>query len=257
LLRDELDIPVLQKLKGIVVLVVLDSCRCPVDDRAARTPINFEPPADSFPRKYTLYFSCSRTSTASDGLSGGHSPFTQALLDAQHGFFAEGVTLDDAIAHVSSAIQGSGLESQRPIRLGPPDSIPRSFCIRPGPTAEVAHQPGPAGGTAGGGSAGAGGGHKRKRQVDADVMALLTEWELEDESERLAENGVCKMKDLESMNEMDRKEFGCRLRLRELLQHVAKQKENKRASDGSTEHKVHYLIKLGQYAEVKHEMRVL
>jgi hypothetical protein len=90
--------------------------------------------------------------------------------------------------------------------------------------------------------------------VDADVLALLTEWELEDESERLAENGVCKMKDLESMNEMDRKEFGCRLGLRELLQHVAKQKENKRDSDGRKEHKVHNLIKLGQYAGVKHLM---
>ena len=111
---------------------------------------------------------------------------------------------------------------------------------------------GPAGGTTDGGSAGAGGGHTRKRQVDADVLTLLREWELEDESERLAENGVCKIKDLESMNEMDRKEFGCRLGLRELLQHVAKQKENKRASDGSEEHKVHYLIKLGLWAQVKH-----
>ena len=84
------------------------------------------------------------------------------------------------------------------------------------------------------------------------MLTLLREWELEDESERLAENGVCKIKDLESMNEMDRKEFGCRLGLRELLQHVAKQKENKRASDGSEEHKVHYLIKLGLWAQVKH-----
>jgi hypothetical protein len=93
----------------------------------------FEPPPDSSPRKYTLYFSCSRTTTASDGPSGGHSPFTHALLDAQHGFFAEGVTLDDGIAHVSRSLQGSGLESQRPIRIGPPDSIPRHFCIRPSP----------------------------------------------------------------------------------------------------------------------------
>ena len=78
------------------------------------------------------------------------------------------------------------------------------------------------------------------------MLTLLREWELEDESERLAENGVCKMKDLESMKEKDRKEFGCRLGLRELLQHVAKQKKQKRASDGSKEHKVHYLDKTGQ-----------
>ena len=84
MLRDHLDQPArLEKGKEIVFLVVLDSCRCTVDDRAARNPVNFEPPADSSPRKYTLYFSCSRTRTASDGPSGGHSPFAQALLDAQ------------------------------------------------------------------------------------------------------------------------------------------------------------------------------
>ena len=162
-----------------------------------------------------------------------------------------------AVVYACPGLRRSGLGSpfsQRPIRLGPQDSRPRHFCIIPRPTAGGAH-PVPAEGTTDGGSAGAGGGHTRKRQVDVDVLALLREWELEDESERLAENGVCKMKDLESMNEMDMKEFGCRLGLlRKLLQHVAKQKENKRASDGSKEHKVHYLIKLGQYAEVKHLM---
>jgi hypothetical protein len=43
------------------------------------------------------------------------------------------------------------------------------------------------------------------------------------------------------MNEKDRKEFGCRLGLRELLQHVAEQRKKKMASDGSKELKVHYL----------------
>jgi hypothetical protein len=227
LLRDELDVPVLQKLKEIVFLVVLDSCRSTVHDRAARTPINFEPPADSSPRKYTLYFSCSRTRTASDGPSGGHSPFTQALLDEQHGFFAEGVTLDDAIAHVSRSLQGSRFESQRPIRLGPPDSIPPHFCIRPGPTA--------GGGTAHGSSAGAGG-RKRKWQVDADVLALLSEWKLDDQAERLAEIGVCEMEDLELMKEEHVQKFRLSLQPKffGLLQHVATQKE-KRLSGGITE----------------------
>jgi hypothetical protein len=118
-------------------------------------------------------------------------------------------------------------------------TIPRHFCIRP--SAGGAHA-GPAGGTADGGSAGAGGGHKRKRQVDADVLALLREWGLVEESECLAENGVWTMKALEIMTEQDRKEFGCNLELRELLQHVAKQKK-KRTSDGSNEHKVHDLDK--------------
>ncbi len=162
-----------------------------------------------------------------------------------------GVTAVDAlfgvaVAYACPGLRRSGLGSpfsQRPIRLGLPDSRPRHFCIRPRPTAGGAH-PGPAEGTTDVGSAGAGGGHTRKRQVDVDVLALLREWELEDESERLAENGVCKMDDLEYMKEGDVHKFGLRLKFRGLLQHQAKQK--KRASDGSKEHKVHYLDKTGQ-----------
>jgi hypothetical protein len=74
----------------------------------------------------------------------------------------------------------------------------------------------------------------RKRQVDEDVLALLREWELADEAERLAENGVCEMEDLEFMKEEDVQKFGLRLKFVGLLQHVAKQKE-KKASGGSTE----------------------
>ncbi len=132
-----------------------------------------------------------------------------------------------AIANVPRAVEKKG--QQKPVEYAI-TTIPRHFCIRP--SAGGAHA-GPAGGTADGGSSGAGGGPKRKRQVDADVLVLLREWELEDESERLAENGVCKMKDLESMKEKDRKEFGCRLGLRELLQHVAKQKKKKRLQTGA------------------------
>ena len=151
-----------------------------------------------------------------------------------------------AVAYACPGLRRSGLGSpfsQRPIRLGPQDSRPRHFRIMPRPTAGGAH-PGPAEGPAAGGSAGAGGGDTRKRQVDADVLALLREWELEDESERLAENGVCKMDDLEYMKEGDVHKFGLRLKFRGLLQHQAKQK--KRASDGSKEHQVHYLDKTGQ-----------
>jgi hypothetical protein len=74
----------------------------------------------------------------------------------------------------------------------------------------------------------------RKRQVDEDVLALLREWELADEAERLAENGVCEMEDLEFMKEEDVQKFGLRLKFVGLLQHVTKQKE-KKASGGSTE----------------------
>jgi ubiquitin len=65
-------------------------------------------------------------------------------------------------------------------------------------------------------------------------MALLREWKLEDEAERLAENGVCEMDDLEFMTAEDVHKFGLRLKYRGLLQHVTKQKE-KRISGGSQE----------------------
>jgi hypothetical protein len=67
-------------------------------------------------------------------------------------------------------------------------------------------------------------------------MALLSEWKLEDEAERLAENGVCEMEDLEFMKEEDVPKFGLLLKFRGLLEHVAKQKK-KRLSDGSKEKK--------------------
>ena len=60
--------------------------------------------------------------------------------------------------------------------------------------------------------------------------------------------GFCKMDDLEYMKEGDVHKFGLRLKFRGLLQHQAKQKK-KRASDGSKEHKVHYLDKTGQQAK--------
>jgi hypothetical protein len=226
LLRDKLDLPVRQKLgeeRAIVFLVVMDSCRIAKEDPRGHSALAFEPAPGSAPLKYTLYFSCSRTTTASDGPSGGHSPFAQALLDAQHGFFAEGVTLQDAIANVSRAVEKKG--RQKPVEYAI-TTIPRHFCIRP------------TGGGAQPGPAGAGGGHTGKRQVDVEVMALLREWMLQDEAERLAEKGVYKMQDLEFMKEEDLQKFGLRLTFRGLLQHVAKQKE-KKASDGSTE--VHYL----------------
>ena len=56
--------------------------------------------------------------------------------------------------------------------------------------------------------------------MDVDVLSMLRKWKFEDETERLAENGVWTMKALWIMTEQDRKEFGCSLGLRELLEHV-------------------------------------
>jgi hypothetical protein len=246
-LRNNLDMPVRTKFgedRAIVFLVVLDSCRIADTDPEVPPPrtasrhghgaLALEPAPGSAPLKYTLYFSCSRTTVAFDGPRGGHSLFAQELLDEQHGFFAEGVTLRDAIDHVTRAVVKKGRQTPVEYYI---TTIPRHFCIRP--SAGGAHA-GPAGGTADGGGAGAGGGHTPRRQVDADVVALLREWKCEDDAECLAENGVWTMKALDIMTEQDRKEFRCSLELRELLQHLAEEKK-KRASDGSKVHKVHYL----------------
>ena len=74
-------------------------------------------------------------------------------------------------------------------------------------------------------------------QKQQSLPALLREWNLEGEAERLAENGVCEMEDLEFMKDEDLAKFGLRLKFRGLLQHVAEQKK-KRVSDGSKEQNV-------------------
>jgi len=67
---------------------------------------------------------------ASDGQRGGHSPFAKAVLDADHGFFAEGLALNAAISKVSSTLK-STTKDQRMLIHGTADAIPEDFCIQP------------------------------------------------------------------------------------------------------------------------------
>jgi len=141
ILFKELDEPVRLKLGAagaITFVFVLDSCRgslpnsCDVD-------VDLEPEKPSFtPYKYTVIFSCSRTMPASDGQRGGHSPFAKAVLDAEHGFFADGITLQSAISRVSSTLK-SMTKDQRMLVHGTADAIPEHFCIRPTPVSEPSH----------------------------------------------------------------------------------------------------------------------
>jgi len=78
---------------------------------------------------------------------------------------------------------------------------------------------------------------QESRQKQQSLLALLREWKLEGEAERLAENGVCEMEDLEFMKDEDLAKFGLRLKFRGLLQHVAEQ-QKKRVSDGNKEQNV-------------------
>ena len=132
---------------------------------------------------------------ASDGPSGGHSPFAEALLDEQHGFSAEGVTLQDAIANVPRAVEKKG--QQKPVEYAITTVASRGI------SASGPRQEGPMQAPQGEQQTGA--------VLDTSERGrwMRREWELQDESECLAENGVCTMKALEIMTEQDRKQFRC------------------------------------------------
>jgi hypothetical protein len=219
LLRDTLDLPVrLNKgsERAMVFVIVLDSCRNAPADRSIGHDLACEVAPDSAPHKYAVFFSCSRTTTASDGPSGGHSPFAQALLDTESGFFAKGVTLRDAISNVSRAVEQGTQQSPIELHL---TAIPQDFCICPKPVAQAG--PDPAAGSAGAKAEGlehAVGVEHIKRQVDADVLSLLRQHGFEDQAERLAEKGVQSMLDFECLKEEEVKELGLRFGLRRLLQ---------------------------------------
>ncbi len=139
LLREKLDNPTRLKMgqdRAIVFVIVLDSCRNAAAGRSIGRDQACQVAPDSAPHKYTVFFSCSRTTTASDGPSGGHSPFARALLDAEGGFFAQGVTLRDAISNVSRAVEQGTQQIPIEVRI---TAIPPDFCIWTKPLA----QPGP------------------------------------------------------------------------------------------------------------------
>jgi len=136
--RDELDIPVrlqLGKAGAITFLVFLDSCRgCLANSSVVHVDLEPEKPS-SVPCKYRIIYSCSRTMFASDGQRGGHSPFATAILDADQGFFAKGVSLQSAITKVSENLN-SITKNQCMLTQGTADAIPENFCIQPTPESE-------------------------------------------------------------------------------------------------------------------------
>ena len=128
-LRDYLDDPVYNKLKKTIHFIIhLDSCRLSMDQRNVQVALACEPERPKCPRKWTVFFSCSRTQPASDGPSGGHSPFAQAFLDPQYGYMAEGITLASAMSNVNEALSLL-TQNQCMIQTGLP--VPVDFCVRP------------------------------------------------------------------------------------------------------------------------------
>eukprot|EP00802_Teleaulax_amphioxeia_P007103 Tamp_07109.p1 GENE.Tamp_07109~~Tamp_07109.p1 ORF type:complete len:383 (+),score=76.91 Tamp_07109:663-1811(+) len=170
-----------------------------------------EPNAEEAPRKYKILFSCSRKTTASDGPSGEHGPFARAMLDAEHGFFAEGVPLRDAIESVSRAVQSSS-GSQAPTVLGSPDALPAAFCIYPPRGVEGSSS---GGGTTG--SVGVGTGQPKSAEPDEALLSLLRATGLQSEAGRLAEHGVWSVADVDALREEDLPRLG--MRFRRLLEH--------------------------------------
>ena len=110
------------------------SCRVAEMDQATLSA-SLEPPAASAPKKWSICFSCSRDSTASDGPQGAHSPFAQELLDEKAGIFAAGVPLkgglDQACQRMREQHQG-----QAPMAVGLP-SIKEDWCFDPNPAQRV------------------------------------------------------------------------------------------------------------------------
>ena len=210
-LRQELDEPVRQKhgeARAIVFLVVLDTCRVNGPDRSLDGALSCEPAPESAPLKYTIVFSCRRTTAASDGPSGGHSPFARALLDATRGIFAEGVSLHTAISNMSNVLP----QAQALISVGL-EALPQDFCICPGLVGEG----------------------KRKWEADAELQVLLQDFKLGEQAGHLAKHGgVTSLEELKEFEEKDVEKLRLPLlqaqHFRRMLQHVQQQEEKQKGS---------------------------
>ena len=226
-LRKLLDQPVQSQFsadKAPVFLVVLDACR--VEMRKPHRTVHpelqgldedlaLEPEAGKAPRKYKILFACSRQTVASDGRpSDKLGPFAQAMLHAEHGFFAEGVALRDAIEAVSQAVVRLNAQGGRkfgdPKVHESPGALPADFCINP--------RRGAGGGSGGSGGTSVGTGKRKAAEPDEGLLSLLRATGLDNEAGRLAEHGVWSVEDAEQLREEDLPRVG--LKFRRLLEHI-------------------------------------
>jgi len=180
-LRKHFDEPVREKTgKAPVFLLALDSCRDALPTRAAvQEALSCEPNKDAAPLKYTILFSCSRSTTASDGSRGGHSPFATALLDPQRGLFAEGVSVRDAIDYMSNSLQARG-QTAISLRL---ECIPSQLCLLSVPQQKLSSV------------------DATDAAVDAEVLDKLREFEIEVAAGALAKHGFKKLRTLKRMED--------------------------------------------------------
>ena len=188
-----------KEVRAPTFLVALDSSRVELSRAGMKDDIACEPNEDAAPRLYTILLSCSRTTTATNDPREGHSPCAKALLDPKRGLFAEGVSVRDAIAHMSASLQES--HGQTPISMGPPNCIPPGLCLLPASLRE-ATAPAASGAEVGEQVA------ATHAPVEADVLDKLLEFGIEDAAAALAKHGF---KKLRTLNRMEDRYVFCRV----------------------------------------------
>ena len=228
ILHDFLDEPVSKKSQKVIHFIIhLDSCRSSTH-RDVNATLACEPESGKCPRKWSVIFSCSRTKPASDGPSGGHSPFAKAFLDPQLGFMAEGVSIHSAHFNIGNLLLSSTQNQQMKI-IG--SLLPAEVCVRPKVIAPDAPlEPSPSG--------------KRRREGDDEFRVLLHKHGLDDIQQQLEENDLKSMRELEALARMpavSRNKVIKDLHLsvlkaecvKELLKEVAQQKKQKGSGESS------------------------
>ena len=228
--RDTLDLPARESGKHPTgYLFALDCCRDSFPRHLGGGAEKLEPAKGSAPNNYRIVYSCSRATTASDGPSGGNSPFATALVDDRDGFFAENVTLRDAIFNVSRKLRDN---YQHVVTAGQEDAFPKDFCINVNVQANNAAcaqqtpplEPSPSG--------------KRKRDQDEEFLSLLRQHGLDDIEQQLKDHDLKSMQKLEAMARLSTakknkiiKSWGLSAlneeSVKELLKDVATQKQPK------------------------------
>ena len=198
ILHDYLDDPVCKKSQRVIHFIIdLDSCRSSTH-RNVQATLACEPAPDKCPRKWTVVFSCSRTKPASDGPSGGHSPFARAFLDPHRDFMAEGVSLASAHYNVTNVLS-SQTQNQRMKIIG--ETLPVDFCVRPKKIV-AAVEPVVVGAASSSASTAAGGATTATTpKMQDDLMQKLREYDLGHVATNLIQNGFINVKRVRKMTE--------------------------------------------------------
>ena len=185
--------------RQVTFVLVMDACRVAEMDQATLSA-SLEPPAASAPKKWSICFSCSRDSTASDGPQGAHSPFAQELLDEKAGIFAAGVPLKGGLEEAGRRMSEKH-RGQAPMPVGL-HSIQEDWCFYPSPAQRVysGDVPSPTAGQACPTGNEYPEGLGRDAELDQEVVKKLKEWDLQDAADALARAKYTSLRRLRKMD---------------------------------------------------------